>query len=192
MGKRFVSLLKSTVLIAVLAALHPVGITYAESPNTATAGTNTTSAPVVEAPPRQEDDSRLNIRLQAAKKDLGVLPEFAEYFRNSGNTKALGQLQGSLDVLLKKHVDNLLALCTEDSNHDTIVLSAEVMYLKVRLFMILNQNREAAATVAEMKKRFASHSSLIVDVSGIITTIPEMIQQLDKELSKTAAVDKKQ
>jgi hypothetical protein len=139
----------------------------------------------------QEDDVRLSRRLKSAKKDLEVLPGFVEYFSDTGDTKALEQLQESLDIFLQKHVDIHLALCTEDSAIDTIMLSAEIMYLKARLFLILNREGDAKATVAEMKKRFASHQNITVTIAGKTTMLNEMILDLDEDLINNSSAWKK-
>jgi hypothetical protein len=121
-----------------------------------------------------------------------VLPNFADYFSDTGDTKALQQLQEPFDLFLKKHVDKLLAQCTEDSSIDTIVLAAEVMYLKTRLFIVLGREADAKTSASEIKSRFGSHQNLAVTVSGTTTTLNEMVLELEEELENSASTWKKE
>lgn len=138
-----------------------------------------------------DDDARINRRLKSAKKDLEALPDFVEYFSDTGDTKALEQLRQSLDTFLQKHVDVHLALCTEDSAVETIMLSAEIMLLKARLFLLLNMEGDTKTIVAEMKKRFASHQNITVSVAGKTAMINEMIHDLDEDLINNSTARKK-
>lgn len=141
--------------------------------------------------PAQEDQLLLNRRLQIAKRDIESFQIFAENFRNNGETKTLVQLQNPVDDFLKKHVDNLLAQSTENSPLETTKLSAEIMFVKARLFMSLNRADTARNTIAEMKKRFSSCQKISVELPGKTTTLDEGIRLLDEELAKTATTEKK-
>lgn len=184
MNNRIITRITIMSLVVGLAMLYPIGVISAEV-------STENFTPSLKATSHQEDDMRLNRRLKSAKKDLEVLPGFVEYFSDTGDTKALEQLQESLDIFLQKHVDNHLALCTEDSGIETIILSAEIMYLKARLFLILNREGDAKATVAEMKKRFASHQNVTVTIAGTATMLNEMILDLDEDLINNSSVWKK-
>jgi hypothetical protein len=184
MNTRFFSFVKIAILVVGLSALYPGGVTYA-----ARQGDDSASA---KTPTQQTDESRLNKRLLATKKDLEVLPNFAEYFSDTGDTNALQQLQEPFDFFLKKHVDKLLAQCTEDSSIDTIILAAEVMYLKTRLFIVLGREADAKTSAAEIKSRFGTHQNLAVTVSGTTTTLSEMVSELEEELENSAISRKKE
>jgi hypothetical protein len=184
MSTRLLSLVKIAILVVGLSMFLSAGTTHA-----ARQGEDSPSAKPAS---QQTDDSRLNKRLLAAKKDLEVLPSFAEYFNDTGDSKALLQLQEPFELFLKKHVDKLVAQCTEDSSIDTIMLTAEVMYLKTRLFMTLGRDADARTSVAEMKSRFGSQQNLTVTVSGTTTTLNEMILELDEELENNAPTRKKE
>lgn len=142
-------------------------------------------------PPAQEDQSVLKRRLQTAKRDIETFRIFAENFRGNGDTKSLAQLQNPVDDFLKKHVDNLLAQVVENSTLETTRLTAEIMFIKTRLFLSLNRVDAARNTVDEMKKRFGSYQKISVDLPGKTTTLDEGIRLLDEELAKTATVYKK-
>jgi len=141
-------------------------------------------------PPPQEDQSVLNRRLQAAKRDIEAFRIFAENFRKDGDMKTLAQLQNPVDDFLKKHVDNLLAQGFEYSTLETTRLTAEIMFIKARLFMSLNREESARNTVAEMKKRFGSYQKISVELPGKTTTLDHGIRMLDEELAKTATTKK--
>lgn len=185
MNTRLLSVVKIAILVVGLSVFYPGGVAYA-------ARSNDDSSASAKSPSQQTDDSRLNKRLLATKKDLEVLPSFAEYFNDTGDSKSLQQLQEPFDLFLSKHVDKLVAQCTEDSSIDTIMLTAEVMYLKTRLFLVLGRESDAKASVTEMKSRFASHQNLTVTVSGTTTTLNEMILELDEELENAAPARKKE
>ena len=142
-------------------------------------------------PPAQEDQSVLKRRLQTAKRDIETFRIFAENFRSNGDTKSLAQLQTPVDEFLKKHVDNLLALGAENSTLETTRLTAEIMFIKTRLFLSLNRVDTARNTADEMKKRFGSYQKISVDLPGKTTTLDEGIRLLDEELAKIPAADKK-
>lgn len=146
--------------------------------------------PSLLSPPGQEDVSTLNLRLQAAKKDLDVFQTFAEHFTNTGETKTAAQLQTPLDDYLKKHVDNLLTQSMDSQAIETIRLAAEVMFVKTRLFMILNREENAKTTIANMKTRFAPYQKITVQIPGKTTTLDEVIRQLDEQLTKTTFTKK--
>lgn len=138
----------------------------------------------------QEDQSVLNRRLQAVKKDLEVFWSFVEHFRNNGDMKTVGQFQEPINNYLKRHVDNLLVQARESSTHEVTRLSAEIMFAKTRLYLGLNSSEDARATLAEMKKRFAPYQKTTVLIAGKTTTLDQAIRQLDDELSKTTTIKK--
>lgn len=142
-------------------------------------------------PPSQEDQSVLKRRLLTAKRDIEAFRVFAENFRNNGNTKTLAQLQNPVNDFLKKHVDNLLAQSVQHTNLETTRLTAEIMFIKARLFICLNRDDEAQKTVADMKKRFGSYQKISVELPGKTTTLDEGLRQLDEELAKTETREKK-
>lgn len=138
----------------------------------------------------QEDQSVLNRRLQATKKDLEVFRTFVEHFSNSGEMKTVGQFQGPIDDYLKRHVDKLLVQANENSTLEVTRLSAEIMFSKTRLYLSLNRAGDARATLAEMKKRFAPYQKITVQFAGKTTMLGEVSRQLDEELTKTTTVKK--
>lgn len=184
MNTLFTTHVKTALLITALATLFPLSGACAADPNE-----NFTPSLVSAA--AQEDSSLLNRRLLAAKKDLEQYLVFAEYFAANGDSKTVEQLQGPLDDFLKRHVDHLLEQGTEQVNLETTRLSAEIMFLKTRLFVNLNQGEAAGTTVAEMKRRFGPYQKNTVHISGASTTLSEAIRQLDEELTKTAGTKKR-
>lgn len=184
MNKTIASHVNTALLAAVLAALFCLtGISAVSAADSL--------VPSLASPATQEDASLLNRRLQAAKRDLEQFLTFAEYFNANGDAKTAGQLHAPLDDFLKRHVDNLLLQGTEQMNLETVRLSAEVMFIKTRLFLALNQGQAAGGTLAEMKKRFGPYQKNTVQVSGKSTTLGEALRQLDEELAKSAATKKK-
>ncbi len=137
-------------------------------------------------PPSQEDQAVLNRRLQTAKRDIESFRIFAENFRSNGDTKALAQLQYPVDDVLKKHVDNLLSQSLQHATLETTRLTAEIMFIKARLFLDLNRGDSARKVVAEMKSRFGSYQKISVELPGKTTTLDEGIRLLDEELAKPA------
>jgi len=138
----------------------------------------------------QEDQSVLNRRLQAAKRDLEVFLTFVEHFSNNGEMKTLGQFQSPIDDFLKKHVDNLLVQARENSTIEVTRLSAEIMFTKTRLYLCMNRTGDARTTFAEMKKRFAPYQKITVQIAGKTTTLDQLIRQLDQEFAKSTIVKK--
>ena len=183
MNKRISSRFKSAVLLASVLALFPLTKVHADDQVES-------FTPSLLSSSGQEDISTLNIRLQTAKKDLEVFRTFAEHFRNNGESKTTAQLQGPLDDYIKKHVDNLLAQTLESSTLDTIRSSAEIMFVKTRLHMIMDRGDAAKATVSDMKKRFAPYQKITVQTPGKTTTLDEVIRQLEEELTKTTFTKK--
>lgn len=184
MNKLISSHARIALLIAGLVTLFPLSGACADS-------TNESFTPSLVSPSAQEDVSLLNRRLLAAKKDLEQYLVFAEYFAANGDTKTVEQLQGPLDGFLKRHVDHLLLQGTEQLNLETIRLSAEIMFMKTRLYANLNQGEAARTQVAEMRKRFGPYQKNTVHISGKSTTLGEAIRQLDEELTKTAGTKKR-
>ena len=142
-------------------------------------------------PPSQEDQAVLKRRLQTAKRDMEAFGVFAENFRNNGDIKSLVQLQHPVDDFLKKHVDNLLAQSFQHTNLETTRLTAEMMFIKARLFIALNRGDAARKTVAEMKQRFGSYQKISVELPGKTTTLDEGIRLMDEELAKADTTPKK-
>jgi hypothetical protein len=139
-------------------------------------------------PPAQEDQLILKRRLQSAKGDIESFRVFAENFRRNGDMKTLAQLQNPVNDFLNKHVDNLLAQNAGLSTLETARLTAEIMFIKTRLFMSMNRIEDARNTVAEMKKRFGSYQEISIELPDKTTTLDEGIRQLDAELLRTAKV----
>jgi hypothetical protein len=177
----YVSRLLITVLIIELALLLPFGVASAES---AKENGNTAMLP----PPMQEDQLVLEHRLRTARRDIEAFYVFADNFRTNGELKTLAQMQSPVDDFLKKHVDNLLAQNVERSTLDTSRLTAEIMFIKTRLFICLNKREAARNTIIEMKKRFGAYPKISVELPGRKTTLDEGIRLLDEELTKTAKV----
>jgi hypothetical protein len=174
----------TALIVQSMALLLFSGISFAESVD----GNKSSS---MLAPPAQEEQLVLKRRLLTAKKDLEAFRLFADNFRSNGDRKALAQLQQPVQDFLKKHVDNLLAQGAEHASLETTRLTAEIMFIKARLQMNLNQVPAARATVAEMKKRFGSFQKISVELPGKTTTLDEGIRLLDEELAKNAvAVNK--
>ena len=132
----------------------------------------------------QENQSLLNRRLQAARKDLEVFRTFAEHFNTNGDIKTIGQFQSPIDDYLKRHVDKLLAQASENTAVEVTRLSAEIMLSKTRLFLALNRAGDARTTFAEMKKSFAPYQKITVQHAGKTTTLEEVFRQLDEEITK--------
>ncbi|HEY6872898.1 MAG TPA: hypothetical protein VI298_09260 [Geobacteraceae bacterium] len=148
-------------------------------------------SPALLMPSSQEDQAVLKRRLQTAKRDLEAFRVFAENFRDNGDVKTLVQLQSPVDDFLKKHVDNLLSQSFQHTNLETTRLTAEIMFIKARLFLSLNRGDAARKTVAEMKQRFGSYQKISVELPGKTTTLDEGIRQLDEELAKGETTQKK-
>jgi hypothetical protein len=184
MVMRVISGVKRAILIVGLTMFTFAGELYA-------AGATATGAPSGVKPDIQDDDSRLNLRLKAAKKDLEVLPNFADYFEASGDANALEQMKEPLEGFLKNHVDSLLAQCGDGSSDDTKLLAAEIMFLKAHLLMNVKRDGEARYTLTEMKRRFSSLQNVIVELSGMTATLYELTQHLEDELAKAPSAAKK-
>jgi len=177
MKKLVISYARIALLVAGLATFLPLSGTCAE-------GTNDSFTPSLVPPTSQEDASVLNRRLLAAKKDLEQFLAFAEYFTAQGDTRTVEQLQGPVDDYLKRHVDRLLAQGTGQVGLETTRLSAEILFIKTRLYVNLNQVEAARTTVAEMKRHFGQYQKNMIQVSGKPTMLGEAIRQLDEELAK--------
>ncbi len=175
---------QATVFFAGAALLISCGTAYAE-------GAREGNAKALLLPPSQEDQSVLKRRLLSAKRDIEAFRVFAENFRDNGNMKTLAQLQNPVDDFLKKHVDNLLTQSIQHANLETTRLTAEIMFIKARLFICLNRDDAAQQTVADMKKRFGSYQKISVELPGKTTTLDEGIRLLDEELAKAGAAGKK-
>ncbi len=150
------------------------------------AGPKPPAAPAKAAMERQPS---LKQRLLRAKGDLVDFRLFAEEFRQHGDSKGLEQLQNPVDDYLKKHVDNLLAQVALAGTPETTQLSAELMFLKARLFICLKQFDAAQSTVAEMKKRFAPQQKMALSASRT-TTLDEGVKLLVSDLPPTAPTKK--
>jgi len=172
---------QAAMLTAVLSLFVSFGTALADEP---LANSTTALLP----PPAQEDQLILKRRLQAAKGDIGSFLVFAENFRNNGDTTTLAQLRNPVDDFLRKHVDNLLTQNEGHSTLDTARLTAEIMFIKTRLYMSMDRDDEARNTLAEIKKRFGSYQEISVELPDKRTTLNEGIRQLDAELTKTAKV----
>ncbi|MDD2320434.1 MAG: hypothetical protein PHO83_10310 [Geobacteraceae bacterium] len=177
----FILRTQAAILTAVLSLFVFFGSALADGP---IASSNTALLP----PPAQEDQLILKRRLQAAKGDIGSFLVFAENFRNNGETKTLNQLRNPVDDFLKKHVDNLLAQNEGYSTLETARLTAEIMFIKTRLYMSMDRNDDARKTLAEIKQRFGSYQEISVELPDKTTTLDEGLRQLDIELTKTAKV----
>ncbi|HYS43573.1 MAG TPA: hypothetical protein VEM32_06295 [Geobacteraceae bacterium] len=175
---------QTTVFFVGAALLISCGTAYAE-------GAREGNAKALLLPPSQEDQSVLKRRLLSAKRDIEAFRVFAENFRDNGNMKTLAQLQNPVDDFLKKHVDNLLTQSIQHANLETTRLTAEIMFIKARLFICLNRDDAAQQTVADMKKRFGSYQKISVELPGKTTTLDEGIRLLDEELAKAGAAGKK-
>ena len=137
-------------------------------------------------PPSQEDQSVLTRRLKTAKRDIEAFRIFAENFRSNGDSRALAQLQYPVDDFLKKHVDNLLSQSLQNATLETVRLSAEIMFIKARVFLDLNRGDAARSVVADIKNQFGSSQKMSVELPGKTTTLDEGIRLLDEELAKSA------
>jgi hypothetical protein len=177
MNKLITSQVKIALLIAGLAALFPLSGVCADS-------TNDSFIPSLASPSLQEDTAVLNRRLLAVKKDLEQFLVFAEYFNSNGDTKTVEQFQVPVDDFLKRHVNRLLLQGVGQANLDTTRVTAEIMFIKARLFLNLNQVEAARITVAEMKKNFGPYQKNMVQISGKPIMLSEAIRQLDEELAK--------
>lgn len=176
----FTSRVRSALIVQGLALLLFNGISFAES-------VDGNKGSLMLSPPVQEEQLVLKRRLLTAKKDLEAFRLFADNFRSNGDLKSLAQLQHPVEDFLKKHVDNLLEQGAEHASLETTRLTAEIMFIKARLQMNLNQGAAARVTVAEMKKRFGSYQKISVELPGKMTTLDEGIRLLDDELAKSAA-----
>lgn len=177
--------LKIALLAAGLATLFPLSGACAEE------GTSDSFTPSMVSIAAEEDASVLNRRLLAAKKDLEQFMIFAESFNTNGDTKSVEQLQGPVDDFLKRHVDRLLAQGSEQMNLETTRLSAEIMFIKTRLLIDLNQVEAARSSLAETKRRFGPYPKNMVHIFGKSTMFSEAIRQLDEELAKLGRTKKK-
>lgn len=173
------------------AAVFLAGLTLLFSCGIAHAGNAREDNQALLLPPSQEDQAVLKRRLQTAKRDTEAFRIFAENFRSNGDTKALAQLQYPVDDFLKKHVDNLLTQSLQHATLETTRLTAEIMFIKARLFLNLNRGDAARKVVAEMKNRFGSYQKISVELPGKTTTLDEGIRLLDEELAKTAVAGQK-
>ncbi len=173
------------------AAVFIAGLTLLISCGIAHGGNSREDNQALLLPPSQEDQAVLKRRLQTAKRDTEAFRVFAENFRSNGDTKALAQLQYPVDDFLKKHVDNLLAQSLQHATLETTRLTAEIMFIKARLFMDLNRGDAARKVVAEMKNRFGSYQKISVELPGKTTTLDEGIRLLDEELAKAAVAGQK-
>lgn len=171
-------------MIIGLALLSPFGVAGAE-------GAKEDKNPALLMPPSQEDQAVLKRRLQMAKRDMEAFGVFADNFRKNGDMKTLVQLQNPVDDFLKKHVDNLLAQSFQHTNLETTRLTAEIMFIKARLFLALDRSDAARKTVAEMKQRFGSYQKISVELPGKTTTLSEGIRLMDEELAKIDTAQKK-
>lgn len=184
MNKHISSNVSIALLLASLATLMALSTACAESPGDS-------FTPSLVPSTLAEDASVLNRRLLAAQKDLEQFLVFAEHFKSTGDTKTAEQLQAPLDSFLKRHVDHLLIKGTEQASLETTQLSAEIMLLKTRLFLSLNQVEAAKITVSEMKKRFGPYQKNMVQVAGKSTMLSEALRQLDEDLAMPARSKKK-
>jgi hypothetical protein len=185
MNSRIALHVKCAALVISLATLSPRMNCYAGD-------VNDSLTPSLMSPAPQEDTSVLNRRLQAARKDLEQFLTFAEHFTAASDAKSIEQLKKPVDDFLKMHVDNLLVQSSEQVNLETTRLTAEVLFIKTRLFLNLKQIEPAKATVADMKKRFGPYLKNMVQVAGRSITLNEAIRQLDDELVTAVNTAKKQ
>jgi hypothetical protein len=169
----------------------PVTVPVAAKPVAEPAPKEDNYAPSLLSPATEVDLSLLNRRLQTAEKDLGAFLSFADSFRKSGNLKELAQLQKPADDYLKKHVDNLLNQGSEHSPLETTRVTAEILFIKARLFMAFNRPEEARGVVAGMKTRFSSYQKISVVLPERTTTLDEAIRSLEEELAPPATTEKK-
>ncbi len=183
MNTGFASRLRYALLITGLAAFLPLSGAFAE--NQAESFT-----PSLLSAPGQEDVASYNQRLQTARKDLEVYRTFAEHFGASGENEVLSQLQAPLDDYLRKHVNMLLEQSPESVTLESTRLTAEVLFVKARLYMALNRSEDAKATIADMKKRFAPYQKITIQAPEKTTTLDEAIRQLDEELTRTTSTKK--
>lgn len=177
----FMSRLLPVVVVVFLSIVVLFGTVSAEGP---VAASTTALLP----PPAQEDQLILKRRLQAAKGDIASFLVFVENFRSNGDMKTLAQLRQPVDDFLEKHVDNLLAQNTENATLETARLTAEIMFIKTRLFMSMNRNVEARNSLAALKKRFGSNQEISVELPDRTTTLDDGIRRLDAELGGTSTV----
>jgi hypothetical protein len=173
------------------AAVFLTGLTLLLSCGIAHGGNSREDNQALLLPPSQEDQAILKRRLQTAKRDIEAFRIFAENFRSNGDTKALAQLQYPVDDFLKKHVDNLLAQSLQHATLETTRLTAEIMFIKARVFLDLNRGDAARKVIADMKNRFGSYQKISVELPGKTTTLDEGIRLLDEELAKTASAVRK-
>ena len=167
-----------------LALLASLGVAGAET-------AREEKSPVLLTPPSQEDQAVLRRRLQTAKRDMEGFGIFAENFRKNGDTTTLVQLQNPVDDFLRKHVDNLLTQSFQHANLETTRLTAEIMFMKARLFLALNRGDAARKTVAEMRQRFGSYQKISVELPGKTTTLDEGLRLMEEELAKADTAQKK-
>ncbi|GFE58621.1 hypothetical protein [Geobacter sp. AOG1] len=185
MNKRVIEAVRAqtTLFLMALILLTSCGFAYG--------GTSRENNQALLLPPSQEDQAVLTRRLQTAKRDIEAFRIFAENFRSNGDSKALAQLQYPVDDFLKKHVDNLLAQSMQLATLETIRLTAEIMFIKARVFLYLNRGDAARSVVAEMKNQFGSYQKMSVELPGKTTTLDEGIRLLDEELAKAVTTERK-
>jgi hypothetical protein len=147
--------------------------------------------PSLLSPAATANQSLLNRRLRSARDDMEAFSVFAESFHKSGDAKALAQLQEPVDDFLKKHVDVILSQDAEQSNIETTRLTAEILFIKTRLFIGLNRRGAAQTTIADMKRRFSEYRKIMLELPGERTTLDRAMEMLDEELAHTSATDKK-
>jgi hypothetical protein len=147
--------------------------------------------PSLLSPAATANQSLLNRRLRSARNDMDAFSVFAENFRKSGDAKALAQLQEPVDAFLKKHVDVILSQDPEQSNIETTRLTAEILFIKARLFIDLNRRSAAQTTIADMKRRFSEYRKIMLELPEERTTLDRAVGMLDEELAHAAATEKK-
>lgn len=138
----------------------------------------------------EQNQSVLNRRLRGAKKDLEAFRIFAESFRAGEDVAKLQQLQVAVDDFLKKHVENLLAQVNEGSSLETTRLTAEIMFIRARLFASLNRGEASRNCIAEIRRRFAPYQKIALELPGKNTTLEEALRLLDEELTKSPTTGK--
>lgn len=175
---------------AVRVAVLAMGVALLLAREDADAASAREMKPAMVAPPPQEGQALLKRRLQTAKRDIEAFRIFAENFRANGNLKTLAQLQAPVDDFLKKHVDNLLEQSDQHATLETARLTAEIMFIKARLFLSLNRGDAARGTVAQMKQRFGAQQKISVELPGKTTTLDEGLRLLDEELAKSSGTEK--
>jgi hypothetical protein len=182
--KKYTFRLQAAVLAMGMTLLLSYGASYAKE-----AGEEYT--PSLLSPSATANQSLLNRRLRSARDDMEAFRVFAENFHKSGDAKALAQLQDPVDDFLKKHVDVILSQDPEQSNIETTRLTAEILFIKARLFIGLNRRDAAKTTIADMKRRFSEYRKIMLELPDERTTLDRAVKMLDEELAHTAATEKK-